>query len=188
MANVLFKFFASAGNLPNIWSRDYSVARGSELSQHLSTKLSVKVSRVHSSSYRTVTDPPHLLLSPTTLTNHSRLPLPPTTLTNLSHQPLSPTSLANLSHLLLSPTTLTYYTTMASQSKGKSSKTLIERPGINWREHSLDGSSLILSAVKEAAMLAPISELKKAACSALLILKVTQVSARKDPGTITRLV
>ena len=61
---------------------------------------------------------------------------------------------------------------MASQPKGKSSKTLIERPGINWRP---EDSSLIVSAVKEAAMLAPIAELKKAACSALLIFKTTQV-------------
>jgi hypothetical protein len=64
---------------------------------------------------------------------------------------------------------------MASQSKGKSSKTVIERPAINWRETSPEGSSLIISVVKEAAMLAPIAELKKAACSALLIFKTTQV-------------
>ena len=70
---------------------------------------------------------------------------------------------------------------MGSQSKGKSSKTVIERPGINWRE-SPEGSSLILSVVKEAAMLAPIAELKKAACSALLIFKTTQVCTYEDSG------
>jgi len=64
---------------------------------------------------------------------------------------------------------------MASQSKGKNKRTVIERPGINWRENSQEGSSLILSVVKEAAMLAPIAELKKAACSALLIFKTTQI-------------
>ena len=85
------------------------------------------------------------------------------------------------------PTTLTRYTTMASQSKGKSSKTVIERPGISWRNPSVEGSSQILSAVKEA-QLAPIAELKKAACFALLIFKTTQVCSRKNTGTITRLV
>ena len=62
---------------------------------------------------------------------------------------------------------------MASQSKCKTS--VIHGPDINWREISLEGSSLILSVVKEAATLAPIAELKKAACSALLIFKTTQV-------------
>jgi hypothetical protein len=75
---------------------------------------------------------------------------------------------------------------MASQSKGKSSKTVIERPGFDWRETSLEGSSLILSIV-EAAMLAPIAELKKAACSAFFIFKTShwQVWTREN---ITRLV
>lgn len=76
---------------------------------------------------------------------------------------------------------------MASK-KGKSSKTVIERPGINWRENSAEGSSLILSVVKEAAMLAPIAELKKAACSALLIFKTTQVCTRENQWIVTRLV
>ena len=75
---------------------------------------------------------------------------------------------------------------MPSQSKGKSSKTpsVIEH---NWTENTHDGS-LILSVVKEAAMLAPIAELKKAACSALLIFKTTQVSTRKTIDLIIRLV
>jgi hypothetical protein len=68
---------------------------------------------------------------------------------------------------------------MAPQSKGNS-KTIIECPGINWRETSLEGSSLIVSVVKEAAMLAPIAELKKAACSALLIFNTIQVRTRKN--------
>ena len=74
-----------------------------------------------------------------------------------------------------------YTSSMPSQSKGKSSKTpsVIERPAINWKENTHDGS-LILSVVKEAATLAPIAELKKAACSALLIFKTTQVSTRKN--------
>jgi hypothetical protein len=71
---------------------------------------------------------------------------------------------------------------MAPQSKGKSSKTVIDRPGsTNWRETSLEGS-LILSIVKEAAAFAPIEELKNAACSALLIFKTTQVWTRKNNG------
>jgi hypothetical protein len=80
---------------------------------------------------------------------------------------------------------LIYYTTMASQSKGKSPETVIERPGINWRETLPEGSSLILSVVKEAAKSAPIAELKKAACLALLIFKSTQV---KTLSRITLLV
>ena len=71
---------------------------------------------------------------------------------------------------------------MSLQSKGKSSKT-VERPGINWRETSLEGSSLILSVVKEAATLAPIAELKNAACTASLIFKTAQVLTRKTNGT-----
>ena len=62
---------------------------------------------------------------------------------------------------------------MAPQSKGKSPKTpsVIERPSINWRENS----SLFLSVVREAVMLAPIEELKRAAGLAFLILITTQV-------------
>jgi hypothetical protein len=71
---------------------------------------------------------------------------------------------------------------MASQSKGKSSKTVIERPGINWRETSPESQSLILSVVEEATK-APIAELKKAACSALLIFKTTQVWTSKNNGS-----
>jgi hypothetical protein len=74
---------------------------------------------------------------------------------------------------------------MSSQSKGKNKKTqaVIERPGINWRENSQEGSSIILSVVKEAATLAPIAELKKAACSALLIFKTTQVCTCENNGS-----
>jgi hypothetical protein len=64
---------------------------------------------------------------------------------------------------------------MAPQSKGKSSKTDIECPGIDWRETS---PSLILSVVEEAATSATIAVLKKAACSALVIFKTTQVWIR----------
>ena len=77
----------------------------------------------------------------------------------------------------------TYDTTMSSQSKGKKKKTatsVFELPGINWRENPQEGSSLILSVLKEAAMLAPIATLKQAACSALLIFKTTQVCTRKN--------
>jgi hypothetical protein len=74
---------------------------------------------------------------------------------------------------------------MTSQPKGnlKSSKTVIDRPCINWRETSPEGSSLILSVVKEAAMLAPFAELKEAACWALLIFKITQVRTSKNNGS-----
>ena len=82
---------------------------------------------------------------------------------------------------------------MSSHSKGKNKKTatsVIERPGINWRvgENSQEHSSLILSVVKEAAMLAPIATLKQAACSALLIFKTTQVCKLQEQSiTITRI-
>ena len=71
---------------------------------------------------------------------------------------------------------------MASQSKGKGPEIVIERPGFNWRENlnSEEASSLILSVVNEAAVLAPIAELKKAACTALVIFKTTQVCTRKN--------
>ena len=77
---------------------------------------------------------------------------------------------------------------MAPQSKGKSSKsskTVIEHPGINWREISPEGSSLILSVVEEAAKSATIAILKKAAGSALVIFKNTQVWIRKKKKTRT---
>jgi hypothetical protein len=74
---------------------------------------------------------------------------------------------------------------MPPQSKGKSSKTVIERPGINWKETSSESSNMILSVVKEAATSAPIVELKKAACSALLIFKTTQVWNRKNTGALS---
>ena len=61
---------------------------------------------------------------------------------------------------------------MASQSKGKSSTTVIKCPNISWREATPDGS-LILSVVKEAAESATIAVLKKAACLALVIFKTT---------------
>ena len=67
---------------------------------------------------------------------------------------------------------------MPLHSIGKSLKT-VERPGINWRETSLESSSLILSVVKEAAMLAPNEILKKAACKALVVFETTQVRTRK---------
>ena len=62
---------------------------------------------------------------------------------------------------------------MAPKFKGKSSATVIECPGINWRETSSEGSSLILSVVKEVAESATIAVLKKAALSALVIFKTT---------------
>jgi hypothetical protein len=64
---------------------------------------------------------------------------------------------------------------MAPQSKGKSSTTVIE---CNWRETSPEDSSLILSELEEAKS-ATIPVLKKAACSALLIFKTTQVWIKK---------
>lgn len=72
---------------------------------------------------------------------------------------------------------------MPLQSKGGSSNLrskTIERPNINRRETSLEGPSLILSAVKEAATLAPFAELKKVACTALLVYKTAQVWTRKN--------
>ena len=78
---------------------------------------------------------------------------------------------------------------MAPQSKGKSSKsskTVIEHPGINWREISPEGSSLILSVVEEAAK-STIAILKKAAGSALVIFKNTQVWIRQKKNTRTRI-
>ncbi|KAF8800312.1 hypothetical protein BYT27DRAFT_7342475 [Phlegmacium glaucopus] len=60
---------------------------------------------------------------------------------------------------------------MTPESKGNSSKH-DERPG--WTEASLNGSALVLSLVKEAATLAPFSELKQAASVALLILQTTE--------------
>ena len=78
------------------------------------------------------------------------------------------------------------------RSKGKHKKTstsVIERPGINWRENSQENSSLILSVVNEAATLAPNETLKQAACSALFIFQTTQVSILKRIiNRITRLV
>ena len=78
---------------------------------------------------------------------------------------------------------------MSPQSKGKNKKTssVIERPGINWKlgENPQEGSSLILSVVKEAAMLAPIATLKQAACSALLIFKTTQVCISKEQWMVS---
>ena len=85
---------------------------------------------------------------------------------------------------------------MSSQSRGKNKKTftsVIESPGINWRENSKEHSSdsLFLSAqvVKEAARHAPIATLKQAACSALLILEATEVSIlKRTMDRITRFV
>ena len=77
-------------------------------------------------------------------------------------------------------------TTMASQWKGKGKQEqVIESPlkVTKWREVSLEGSAMILSVVKEAARLAPIPELKRAASTALLILRTIQVWTRKNNGT-----
>jgi hypothetical protein len=71
---------------------------------------------------------------------------------------------------------------MAPQSKGNGSKT-VATPGTSWTAASLEGSALIFSVVKEAATFSPIAELKKAACSALLILQTIQIWTRKNNGT-----
>ena len=65
---------------------------------------------------------------------------------------------------------------MSPGSKGESSKAIIERPGQrNWRETTMEASSLVLSLVKEAAAFAPIQHLQQAASAALIIFQTIQV-------------
>ena len=67
---------------------------------------------------------------------------------------------------------------MSPKSMGESSaKPAIERPGhnTNLSETALHASSLIMSLVQEAAMLAPCAELKQAAAVALVIFDTIQV-------------
>jgi hypothetical protein len=69
---------------------------------------------------------------------------------------------------------------MAPQLKGKGSTTVAEPPDTSSTAAWLEGSALILFVVKEAATISPIAELKKAACSALLIFQNIQI---KNNGT-----
>jgi hypothetical protein len=70
---------------------------------------------------------------------------------------------------------------MASRSKGKSTKMVTDHSATKWTLASLESSALTLFAVKEAATLSPISELKKAACTALEILRI--IGTRENKST-----
>lgn len=56
---------------------------------------------------------------------------------------------------------------------------------MTWRRPSLEDSTLILSVVKEAATFAPFTELKSAACVALMVLQNIRLWISRNNGTLS---